>query len=352
MPPGRRIPPPSPPVQALLLKHLGAMRADYVRDFMREHELAGRSNTKGVLLDKVKNALRDQVVGWRALIAFLDRHEPNGRQRVQMLKAPASRRQQYSADALKATLEQAGTGRLWNARVPVAAPEELRLSSVRADGHKVAVVAIGRRTYRQRVPELEDDVDLPRADLEVELYEQVEVRAWIRAELDTRTGALNLRAAALPREGVQKQLFKDFDALIAPWFPRDLFVPLDLRKAIKALHDDECAGLPCEARVQAVGYDDASGRKTTLRSASANQSLNGAPAALQQAIDAVRASGEGADGNFYFLPTSQGGPPNVPIGDEPIRVILRAAAGRVDFTKPLERAELHHVLQRVRVLAS
>jgi hypothetical protein len=161
-----------------------------------------------------------------------------------------------------------------------------------------------------------------------------------------------VQAASLPQEKAQKALFEDFAALIAPWFPFDLFEPLDLRKAIKALHDDECSGLPCEARVQAVGYDDASGRKTSLRSASANQSVNGAAPQLQAAIDAVRASGKGSDGNFYFLPMAQGGPPNVPIGDEPVRVIVKARVGRLDFTKPLDRAELTHVLERVRVLAS
>jgi hypothetical protein len=146
-------------------------------------------------------------------------------------------------------------------------------------------------------------------------------------------------------------LFADFHELIEDWFPFDLFTPLALRKAIKALHDDECSGTPCEARVQAVGYDDASGRKTSMRSASSNQSVNGAAPSLQAAIDAVRASGEGSDGNFYFLPSSQGGPPGVPIGDQPVRVVLNDAAGRVDFTKPVEQRELDHVLHRIRVLA-
>jgi hypothetical protein len=351
MPLVRRTPSPSPAVQALLLKHLAAMRADFIRTLMQDNDITGRSNTKDVMLGLIRDALRDRELSRETLIAFLDAHEPNGKQRVQMLKAPEASREQYSATALKTALENTGLGELWGATVPVAAPEELQLSSVRVENHTVTIVAIGRRTYRQRVAELEDQVQLPRNDLEVQLYEHVEVRAWVRAELDTRNGALNIRGVSL-QEKVQRALFEDFAALISPWFPLDLFQPLDLRKAIKALHEDECSGTPCEARVQAVGYDDASGRKTALRSASANQSVNGAAAQLQAAIDAVRASGEGSDGNFFFQPTSQGGPHNVPIGDDSVRVILKAAPGRLDFTKPLDRAELAHVLHRVRVLAS
>jgi hypothetical protein len=350
MPTVRRSYPLPPAVQELLLKHLRALRADIIRTLMRDNEITGLSQPKDVLVERVQEALRARELSWKTVIAFLDAQEPYGKQRVQMLQAPTASQKKYSVSALKAALEQAGYGELWNARVAIAAPEELQLSSVRAAGQKVLVVAIGRRTYRQRVTELEDLVDLPRSDLEVQLYERVEIRAWVRAELDTQTGALNIRASSMPREGAQQALFEDFATLVSPWFPLDVFAPLDLSKAIKALHDDECSGLPCEARVQAVGYDDASGRKTAIKSASANQSVNGAAPPLQAAIDAVRATGQGSDGNFYFLPTAQGGPTGVPL-KEPVRVILKAA-GRLDLTKPLERAELNHVLQRVRVLAT
>ncbi len=320
---------------------------------MRDNTIAGLSNNKDQLVEAVKKELRDRTLSWDTLIAFLDHQEPNGKQRVLMFQAPVSQNAQYSVAALKAALELAGGGELWNATVPVAAPEQLELSSVRADdqGH-IEIVAIGRRRYRHRVRELEDQVAPPKAGMEVQLYEWVDVRAWVRADLDTTAGALNLRAVLLLQETVQKQLFEDFVELIEDWFPMGLFQLVDLRKAIKELHDDECSGTPCEARVQQVGYDDASGRKTSIRSASADQSVNGAPQQLQAAIDAVRASGEGSDGNFYFLPTAEGGPPNCPIGKDPVRVIIKAALGRLDFTKHHQRAELAHVLHRIRVLAT
>jgi hypothetical protein len=347
-----RAKPPSQAVQALLLKHLASMRASFVRDLMRDNQIKGLSNNKDKLLDLVRKALKDGELAWDVLIAFLDEREPNGKQRVIMKMAASSRQRDYSVAAIRQALENAGHGDLWNATVPIAAPDELQLSSVGVKDDVLHVVAIGRRTYRRRASELEGEVELPRDDLEVQLYEHVEVRAWVRAELDTRTGALNIRAVSFPQEKAQRELLDDFEATIASWFPVDLFDTLDLRKAIKALHDDECSGAPYEARVQAVGYDDASGRKTSMRSASANQSVNGASPSLQAAIDAVRASGEGADGNFFFLPTAQGGPANVPIGAEPVRVGIKAAAGQLDFTKPHEGGELVHVLHRIRVLAS
>jgi hypothetical protein len=342
---------PSPDTQALLLKHLAALRGDFIKDLMRENSIEGLSNNKPVLLDLVHQALLGGALSWPTLIAFLDKHEPFGKQRVEMLKAPASAKAQYSSQKIKAELTNAGLNNLWDATVRVAAPAELELSSVRLNNKRLDVVAIGRRSYRQRVAELESQVTLPRNDLEVQLYEHVEVRAWIRAELYTNTGALNVRAAALPQERVQKALFEDFVALTQSWFPWDLFATLDLAKAIKALHADEAAGGTCEAMVQAVEYDDASGRKTALRSASANQSVNGAAPQLQTAINTVRSSGEGSDGNFYFLPTSKGGPPGVPIGDKPVRAVLNAK-GRVDIPKPVRPNELRHVLRRIRVLAT
>jgi len=354
MPPVPRERAPSPAAQELLLKHLAELRSDLVRDLMRENGIKGLSSTKDHLIELVKNELRDRRLSWDTLIAFLDRQEPNGKQRVLMYQAPVAQKDSYSVAALNDALEQAGHGELWNATVPIAAPEELELSSVRADDRgQVEILAIGRRRYRHRVRELEDQVAPPKAGMEVQLYEWVDVRAWVRADLSTDTGALNLRAVLLPQDKVQRELFEDFVALISDWFPMDLFQPLDLRKAIKALHDDECAGgAYSEARVQQVGYDDASGRKATIRSASASQSVNGAPPSYQAAIDAVRASGEGSDGNFYFLPTAGGGPPGCPIGKDPVRVIIKAGRGRLDFTKPHHRAELAHVLHRIRVLAT
>jgi hypothetical protein len=124
-----------------------------------------------------------------------------------------------------------------------------------------------------------------------------------------------------------------------------------LSKAIKALHEDERNNVPHEALVQAVGYDDPSGLKSSIRSASATQSLSGHGTAMDSAIDAIRSSGHGADGNFYFLPASAGGMPNTPL-TKSIRAVIYAAAGRVDFTKPMVAAELEHVLSRIRVLAS
>lgn len=175
MPPAPR---PSNGAQRLLLRQLGSMVADKVRDLMRSNSITGLSNNKPVLIEKVQAALRDGEISWHTLIAFLDANEPNGKQRVQMLKAPTTASAQYSASTLKAALEAHGSGGVWGAEIAVAAPEELELSSVKVSGTKLVIVAIGRRTYRERVRELEATVDLPRAGLEVQLYEHVEIRGW------------------------------------------------------------------------------------------------------------------------------------------------------------------------------
>lgn len=343
---------PSDAAKELLLAHLSEIRSDFIRQLMRDNSITGVSDTKEHLIDRVRDALRTRNLSWDVLIAFLDRHEPNGKQRVLMFKASTTNAQQFSATAIQTGLQTDGENDVWNASVPVAAPEELTLSSVTAaDGRGVVIVAIGRRRYRERVKEREGEITLPEANMEVRLYRWVDVRAWVRAELNPATGDLNIRAVSLPQESAQSELFNDFIDLIGAWFPMGLFAQLNLHKAIKALHDGECAGPPCDAMVQAVGYDDASGRSASLRSASGTQSINGAAPNYQAAIDTFRSTGTGRDGNFYFLPTAMGGKPNTPIGDKPVRVLIKANDGRVDFSKPHTSTEIAYVLGRVRVLA-
>lgn len=326
------------------------MRADYIRSLMRGNRITGLSNNKPELLLEVEKALRENRLSWETLIQFLDRHEPYGKQRVFLFKAMDDTQDQWSETALRAAVDQAGRGDLWNAPVPVAAPDELTLSSVGVQDDTFTALAIGRRTFRRRAEELEGQVQVPRPGLEVRLYEDVDIRGWVRLELDLSTGAAQMRGVHLPQQAVQLGLFDDFRGLL-DWFPLTAFAPLDLAKAIKALHEDERTNTPHEALVQAVGYDDPSGLKSTIRSAASTQSVSGHGTAMDTAIDAIRSSGHGADGNFYFLPPNEGGMPNTPL-TKPVRAVVYARAGRIDFTKPMEAAELEYVLRRIRVLAS
>jgi hypothetical protein len=350
MPALRRQPPPQFQ-RDLLLKQLAAMRADYVRTLMRENDVKGLSNNKPQLLAEVDKALRENRLAWDTLIEFLDRHEPYGKQRAFLFEAIDNTHDQWSETALERAVDAGGPGELWNAPVPIAAPDELTLSSVGVQDGTFTVLAIGRRTFRRRVEELEAQVEVPRAGLEVRLYEYVDIRGWVRLELNLATGAAQIRGVHLPQQTVQLQLFEDFRDLLDPWFPLAAFAPLDLAKAIKALHADERTNTPHEALVQAVGYDDPSGLKSAIRSASSTQSVSGHGTTMDSAIDAIRSSGHGADGNFYFLPPNAGGMPNTPL-TKAVRAVIYARAGRIDFTKPMEAEELEHVLRRVRVLAS
>lgn len=327
------------------------MRADYIRDLMRARDIPGLANNKSKLLEAVEKALTDRVLPWYRLIEFLDRHEPFGKQRVFLLEAREDTEDQWTAEALEAAADDAGLTELWNAPTTVAAPEELTLSSVGVNDGKFTVLAIGRRTYRRRAEEYEDEVELPKERMEVHLYEFVDIRGWVRLELDLATGAAEIRAVSLPQQEAQQAVFEEFRDLLDGWFPLDAFDSLNLAKTIKALHEDERINTPHEARVQAVGYDDPSGLKSTIRSSSSGQSVSGQGSAMDIAIDAIRGSGNGADGNFYFLPPNEGGVAGTPLSKS-VRVVVYAATGRIDFPKPSDAAELRHVLQRVRLLAA
>jgi hypothetical protein len=340
---------PSQEERTLLLRHYEDLRVDQIRDFMRAESIAGLANNKPELIEAVKSALRDGDASWQDFVNYLDQVEPYRKQRVYLLQALEGTDGTWSPDQLRNGLATAGQQDLLDAKVPIAVPATLQLSSVTINDSHVEVLAIGRRTYRHRVKELEGQVQVPRAGLEVQLYEYVHVRAWVRLELDLSTGSLAIRASRLPQERLQDELYEDFLQL-ASWFPLSSFNPLNLRKAIETLHADE-VNTPHEARVQAVGYDSATGLRSSMRGATGQQSVTGHGTQVDGAIATIRNSSQGEDGNFFFLPPNNGGPPGTPLKRE-VRTVVQANDGRVDFPRPLERDELQHVLRRVRVLAT
>lgn len=320
---------------------------------MRVNQISGVTNNKPELLEKVEQALRTGNVPWSALIDFLDEREPNGKQRVLMLAAaPADANSTYSPTNLQIALTAAGQGDRWNAKVPLAAPRELTLSSVMEEGGVITIVAIGQRSYTVRDEGLEAQVTPPAPNTEVRVYKTETIRGWVRAEFSTTTGALNIRVVALPNQKTHQALAEAFGELIDPWFPLGSFSQLNLHKAIEELYDGERNGPPHDARVQAVVLHDSSGLRTSIRGADASQSVIGQADNLQDAYDVVRERGSGSGGNLLFLSAGDGGPRNSPVGDEPVRAVINAQAGRVDFTTPHTKEEIAHVLDRIRVLAT
>jgi hypothetical protein len=332
----------------LLFAHFEELRVDQIRDFMR-NRITGLSNNKPGLLKAVKDSLREVKVTWREFVEYLDSVELYRKQRVHLYQALDGSQEAWSAEALKAAIERSNMAHVWNANVSIAAPDELEPSSITMTDQRLEVMVIGRRTYRRRVRELEDKVDTPRDGLEVQLYERVNVRAWVRLELDLKTGALTIRASRLPTTGLQEELRNDSVDLL-DWFPEDRFAPVNLAKAIATLHKTE-GDTPHEARVQAVGYGSPTGLKSAVRSSAGHQGVTGHGQDVDDAVATLRESGYGEEGNFFFLPPNSGGPPGTNLESE-VRVVVYADTGEVDFPRPMKPKELEHVLRRIRVLAT
>lgn len=343
-----------------MLSLLGSLTAGHVHEFMRRHEVAGRSKNKPDLLDIIQKEIGKPGLTWDSLIEYLDEVELYQKQHVVLMRAVDDTEDQWDEQTLKEATTQAGYGSLWGVSVRLAAPENLELASIKVDGDFFSVHAVGQRTYVHRNQDLERGYTAPNPDSEIRVYETVRVRAWARLELDLKSGNALIRCTKMPTKSVQDSLVKAFDELISPWFPMLAFRVVDLAKAISTLHRDE-GNTPCEARVQEVGYRTVSGLQTVVKSSAGTSSISGHGAALDDAVKALRTNGTAARGVFHFLPpqttgasasgANSNGTPVNPLTHER-RVALSAADGVVQFSKATPQPELEHALRRIRSLAS
>jgi hypothetical protein len=336
----------------LLLTQFGALRSDEIRDFMRDKGIGPLRGRKDELIDRVAQALRKREVevNWEGLIDFLDGVEPYNKQHVILYKVSAETgRDWQDSEMVAALLREHGLGELWQSRVPLAAPEQVTLSSVRLDDGVLEIYAIARRSYPVRRKDREEGLmDEPR--FEARVYENVQVRTWIRLRWMLASGEASLHIAQLPRKGIYEATREEFFGLLRGWFPVDVFDPLNLSQAVSRLEEAEINGAP-EARVQAVGHNSRGGLRSNISSGAAEQSVFGESSDYDDALKTLHDAGPGSGGSFYFLPPAAGGPAGTPLSDE-IHVVIVVKDDRINFPQPTNEDHLNHVLRRVRILAT
>lgn len=334
--------------QDLLVDVLLGLRIDRVRDFMDNVDLA-RSGTKAELRERVDEALASQAVSLNTLIDYLDRVEPWGRQHVILLEAETSAANGWRReDGIRRRLAEAGVEGLLARRRRQRLPETLALSSIDVTGNMVTITAVERRDYEERAPGLdrvdhEDDGQL----IVFKAYRHVISRGIIALRWNTAT-----RGAALHvSEGFGRYDYHDaaerFGALIAPFLDFDRFVPKDIRRAIRRLHDAEKNGTP-ETRSHRVGYTSHGGRAVEATSPTMNTSVVGEQV-VDDALANVAGAATGRIGNFFWLPSTGPSPQVNPITRD-LHVVILARDSRIHFMVPSDAQSITYVLQRIRAL--
>lgn len=319
-----------------------------LRKFMRDHQIEGVSKNKDRVVELIKEAVADGFVTWIQLLDFINEQEFLKAQNALIYRASHENDPRLNPESILEAISVESQDDLVGANLPIAAPKELTLASIEVSEQTVVATAIGRRSFEIRRPQYESQLTLPRPGLEARVFETVNVRAWVRLEFDAVAGTLQIRAVRLPKALLQRQLEDDFHQLI-PWFPLDAFPLLELADALKELHKAEQQD-PHEARVQAIGYESASGLRSSVRGSTAEQSITG-HGNLDQATAILRERGISDGANLYWLPPNKGGPPGNPLSNE-VHTRIRAREGLVTFMARVDREELEHVLQRIRVLAT
>ena len=168
-------------------------------------------------------------------------------------------------------------------------------------------------------------------------------------EWDLNANAAFLQVSQLPTRFRYEEVAEEFFKLISAWLDITRFSIVDLSPVIKKLHEREEAGAG-ETRSHGINYRTLEGRRIEGKSATPADPLLG-DAAIDRALSAVRDSGVGHLGNFYWLPEPASAPGGNPL-DAEIHVIIVGSDSRINFPTPNAEQTIRHVLSRIRSLSS
>lgn len=330
----------------LLLSDLLALKKDQIRDFLGRHKLL-RAGRKDEIRCRVEEALADETLSLSQLVEFLDEVIPWGKQHVLLYKGP----QKPIADWRKkewfeALLTKHRAGKYLNAKLPLVLPERMQLSSILYDQHTLRVTAIKRRDWAERLRD-KDDFGETEDGLAIEYRAYVNrvTRSVVVFEWNLKTNVAMLQISQLPSGHKYERAAEEFFKLIANWLDVEQFQTVDLRPAIKRLHELE-ETKKGETRSHGIKYRTLQGRALAGTSPSAKHSLLG-ERDFDAALSSVRKKGVGHLGNFYWLPANPQADGANPLSRE-AHVVIVASNGRINFPTPNAESTVRHVLSRIR----
>ncbi|GAB6166180.1 hypothetical protein JCM19992_21800 [Thermostilla marina] len=332
--------------QAQIVTDLLALRKSQIREFLARCDLP-KSGTKEEIRGRVEEALKDGTLSIPSIVRFLDEVIPWGKQHVYLYQGPRSSIAGWrNKDWVKNLLKKHRLGRYLNAALPLVLPDEMKLSTIQHDGRRLRVAAVKKREWWERTPEYDSTTATEEGDaVELRAFVRRVARTLVAFEWDLVANTAFLQISQLPSGFRYEDVAKEFVDLVLGWLDINRFLIVDLRPAIKRLHELEEAGRG-ETRSHGINYRTLQGRRFEGRSASPADPLLG-EAPIDAALGAIRKSGVGHLGNFYWLPNVEAPPANNPLEAE-VHVIIIGQHNRINFPTPNGEQTVRYVLSRIR----
>lgn len=332
--------------QAQLLTDLLALKKVQIGEFLSLSKLP-KSGTKELIRDRIEKALNDGILSLSQIVRFLDEVIPWGKQHVYLYQGPLSSIANWRKTAWVSTLlKKHRLGKYLNATLPLVLPDKMKVSSILHNGKRLRVTAIKKREWWERDSEYDSKtVTNEGDDVELRAFVHRVTRNLVAFEWDLVANTAFVQISQLPTKFRYEDVAQEFFDLIGAWLDIEQFSIIDLRPAIKRLHELEEAGSG-ETRSHGINYRTLHGRRFEGRSASPADPLLGEPV-IDAALGAIRNTGVGHLGNFYWLPGNDAAPVHNPLDSE-VHVILVGAHNRVNYTTPNVELAVRHVLSRIR----
>lgn len=304
-----------------------------------------KQGTKEDMRQRIENALEDGLVSIDKIVRFVDGIIPWGKQHVYMFRGPRSPVASWRDEMWVVNrLRKHGLYEHLNTSLPLILPETMRISSIFYDSKRLRITAIKKRDWYERNEKYDSKTKSPEGkNVVLRGYEHEVVRSLVAFEWDLILNVATLQIAQLQNGTEYATIADEFFDLTQDWIDRSLFTEMDLQKPIEKLHELEESGHG-ETRSHTINYRTMQGRRIEAKSASMCDPLLG-----EQSIDtllrAVRKTGVGQIGNFYWIPTANNH--RNPLTSD-VHVIVVAPQHRINFPTPNDEPSVRYVLSRIR----
>lgn len=332
--------------QALIVTDLLALKKVQIGEFFARNKLP-KSGTKEELQARIEEMLGEETLSLSQIVQYLDEVIPWGKQHVYLYKGPKVPIDDWrKTNWVAAHLKKYRFGKYLNARLSLVLPEKMRVSSILHDSRRLRVTAIKRRDWWVRNENYDDVTTTAEgADVELRAFVHRVTRSLVAFEWDLVANNSFLQISQLPSGFDYSEVAEEFFELISDWLNVKSFSAVDLRRPIKKLHELEELGTG-ETRSHGINYRTVQGRRIEAKSASASDPLLG-EAAIDSALSAIRKTGVGHLGNFYWLANQPRNSAPNPLETE-IHVIIVGSKNRINFPTPNGEQTIRYVLSRIR----
>lgn len=332
--------------RAQLIADLLVLKKPQIQEFLEQRGVP-KSGTKAEIRERIEEAIARGELAPSSIVQFLDEVTPWGKQHVYLYDGPANSIAEWrDRDWVQSHLKRHRLGKYLNASLPLALPEKMKLSSILHTVGRVRITAVKKRVWPERQPALDESKWGDGGEsVELRAFVHRVTRSVVTFEWDLRANTAFLQISQLPGSVRYEDVAAEFFAMIKDWLDGSRFSIVDLRPRIQRLHEIEERG-GGETRSHSINYRTLEGRRLEGTSASPGDPLLGEPL-IDAALAAVRRSGVGHLGNFYWLPTGASDSIACPLESE-VHVIIVGFHNRVSFPTPNGEQVIRYVLSRIR----